>query len=151
MHQVRRSWKHARGFFFAIFLQKLLCQYYFPTKENYKKLMQSQRIARYIFPWLKKMPLNILQQKLQIYTQTGSSRGQWSHWFAFSPPCSPATRHIALKQFGFHDPDLIRTWAQDYGNGSCQRKQEDPGEWNKRENRLSEPSVVYNEGVLCLH
>lgn len=39
--------------FFAIFLQKL-CQYYFPTKENYKKLMQSQRIARYIFPWLKK-------------------------------------------------------------------------------------------------
>lgn len=45
------------------------------------------------------MPLNILQQKkLQIYTQTGSSRGQWSHWFVglFSvrtPPHPPSPPH----------------------------------------------------------
>lgn len=45
--------------------------------------MQSKRIAQYISFFVDyKMPLNILQQKLQLYTQTGSSRGQYSHWFS---------------------------------------------------------------------
>lgn len=66
---------------FLVLLQKLLCQYYFPTK---RKLLETHAIPKncpIYFSMIKKMPLNILQQKLQIYTQTGSSRGQWSHWF----------------------------------------------------------------------
>lgn len=54
------------------------------------------------FSMIKKMPLNILQQKLQIYTQTGSSRGQWSHWFVcFSvhpPPFKNCILTIDSKQ-----------------------------------------------------
>lgn len=57
-----------------------LCQEYVLQKKTIRNSCNPKELPIY-FSMIKKMPLNILQQKLQIYTQTGSSRGQWSHWF----------------------------------------------------------------------
>lgn len=133
---------------FLVLLQKLLCQYYFPTK---RKLLETHAIPKncpIYFSMIKKMPLNILQQKLQIYTQTGSSRGQWSHWFVgfflllllfFCPyPLLPASWCVASKQI--IQPgclfltilmlfevlklsiycNLTWTWTRDYENRGCE-------------------------------
>lgn len=107
---------------FLVLLQKLLCQYYFPTK---RKLLETHAIPKncpIYFSMIKKMPLNILQQKLQIYTQTGSSRGQWSHWFVvfffvvvifLSVPPPPSILMCRLKTnystglFISHNPDVV--------------------------------------------
>lgn len=79
--------------------------------------MQSQRIARYIFfPMITKMLLNILQQKLQIYTErlvpAEVSKG-------FLPPsalinCTPALLPHLLLHFQFHDVGLRSSSLRGY-------------------------------------
>lgn len=101
---------------FLVFLQKTLVPILLPYK---RKLLETHAIPKncpIYFSMIKKMPLNILQQKLQIYTQTGSSRGQWSHWFVVFfcpfPPFKNCILTIASKQsiksFIFHNLALVR-------------------------------------------
>lgn len=130
---------------FSGFVTKTVVPILLPYK---RKLLETHAIPKncpIYFSMIKKMPLNILQQKLQIYTQTGSSRGQWSHWFvcfflSISPPFKNCILTIASKQIiplsclFFFNPDLawgLKSWhftptwperqTQDYENRECDR------------------------------
>lgn len=79
MQQVRRALKHAKVFWFS-YKKNCCANITSLQKKTIRNSCNPKELPIY-FSMIKKMPLNILQQKLQIYTQTGSSRGQWSHWF----------------------------------------------------------------------
>lgn len=64
---------------FSGFLTKNCCANITSLEKKKKTIRNScnpKELPNIFFSMIKKMPLNILQPKLQIYTQTGSSRGQ---------------------------------------------------------------------------